>query len=70
MRWEVNTIATSMSSIATETLEHDSRKAMVNLTELGDGTAIVSASLVVPAEHARQVAELLLARLAQEALSL
>lgn len=62
MRWEVNTLATSMSGEVTETLEHDRRKAMVNVTRLDDRTSVVSLSLVVASRRAdpRAIGEALL----------
>lgn len=58
--WELNTAATSASGQVTETKDHSERDAMVNLTELGDGTAVISLSLHVPADNARAWAEGLL----------
>lgn len=62
MRWEVNTLATSMSGEVTETLEHDRRKAMVNVTRLDDRTSVVSLSIVVASQSSdpRAVGEALL----------
>ena len=58
--WEVNTAATSLGGVVTETKEHSERDAMVNLTDMGDGTATISLSLHVPADNARAWAEGLL----------
>lgn len=66
--WQVNTTGTSMAGVVVETKEHSERAAFVNLTELGDGTAVISLSLLVPAGNARAWAEALLRQHAGEAL--
>lgn len=69
-RWVVNTSATSTTGLVTETKDHSERGAFVNLTELGDGTAMISLSLVVPASNARAWAEALLRQHAGSAVAL
>lgn len=58
--WQLNTMATSAAGVVTETKEHSEREAAVNLTDLGDGTAVISLSLLVPAGNAQAWAEALL----------
>lgn len=65
--WELNTLATSSSGIVTETLEHDERKAMINVTETEPGEHIVTLSLVIRGIDPKWYAEQLLRDLADRA---
>lgn len=66
--WTVNAEATSGLGVVTETKDHSERNACVNLTDMGDGTAVISLTLVVPSSNARAWAEHLLREHARDAL--